>query len=165
MSAILGANTVYKAGLITYMPEGKGERNYDAISADVIPQGSVLFHDYGNATPSARGFKLPGLSGAERGPYIVSTKAKAAGKTKVVGVESGFEVTVIAGGTIAGGAYVKPSTTTIGRVDQLVQSGTPDNWALAVGIYVRKGKYANSGDGNNAIGAAAAGDVIVIKLL
>jgi len=39
-----------------------------------------------------------------------------------------------------------------------------DNAGLAVGEYVRKAKYANSGDGNNAVGAAAAADVIVVKL-
>lgn len=165
MSAILGANTAYKAGLVTYIPEGQGERNYDAISADVIPQGSVVWNDYANATPGDRGFKLPAKAGAEKGPFKVTTKAKAAGVAKLVGVGSGFEVTVLAGDAIAGGAKVKPSATTEGRVDEWTDRGaTPDSESLVIGEYVRKGKYANSGDGNNAVGAAAAGDVIVIRI-
>jgi hypothetical protein len=161
MSAILGANTVYPAGQITFMPEGKGERNYDAISADVIAKGAVVFHDYANATPGLRAYKITGTAGAERGPYKVVTTAKPAGVAKLTGVESDFEVTVVAGGAIAGGAKVKPSVTTAGRVDQWA---TTDNAELIVGEYVRMGKYSNSGDGNNAVGAAVAGDVIVVRL-
>jgi hypothetical protein len=162
MSAILGANTVYPAGQITFMPEGKGERQYDAISADVIAKGLVVFNDYANATAGLRAYKLCGTAGAERGPYKVVTSPKAAGVAKLTGVETDFEVTVTASAAIAGGAKVKPSTTVAGQVEQWALT---DNAGLIVGEYVRKGKYANSGDGNNAVGAAAANDVIVIKLV
>ncbi len=161
MSSILGANNAIIAGAVTFIPEGEGERSFDALSADVIPQGSVIWHDYLNATPALRGYKIPGTAGAERGPYMVATKSKVAGTTKVVGVGHGFEVTVVAGAAIDGGAKVKPSAVTAGRVDMLLAA---DNPALEIGEYVRKAKFANSGDGNNAIGAAAAGDVIVIKI-
>ena len=102
-----------------------------------------------------------GTAGAERGPYKVVTSNKAAGVAKLTGVGRGFEVSMVAGGAIPGGSRVKPSTTTAGRVDAMVAA---DNAGLAVGEYVRKAKYANSGDGNNAVGAAAAADVIVVKL-
>ena len=160
MSAIIGANTAYPAGMVTYMPEGEGERSFDAISADVIAKGLIVWHDYANGNAALRGYKLPGTSGVERGPYKLVTKDKVAGVAKVVGVGSGFEGTCIAGAAIAGGAKVKLSAVTAGRVDQL---GAADDVGLAVGEYVRMGKYANSGDGNNAVGAAAAGDVIVVK--
>ena len=163
MSAILGANTVYPAGQITFMPEGKGERQYDAISADVIAKGLVVWLDDANATPGLRAYKLVGTAGAERGPYKVTTSPKAAGVAKLTGVDAGFEVTVTASAAIPGGAYVKPSTTVAGQVEAFVKA--TDNIGLRIGEYVRKGKYANSGDGNNAVGAAAANDVIVIKLL
>lgn len=163
MSAILGANTVYPAGQITFMPEGQGERQYDAISADVIAKGLVVFLDYANATAGLRAYKLVGTAGAEKGPYKVVTSPKAAGVAKLTGVGSDFEVTVTASAAIAGGAFVKPSTTVAGQVAQWIQA--TDDPGLKVGEYVRKGKYANSGDGNNAVGAAAANDVIVIKLL
>lgn len=162
MSAILGANTVYPAGQITFMPEGEGERQYDAISADVIAKGLVVFLDYSNATAGLRAYKLLGTAGAERGPYKVVTAPKAAGVAKLTGVGSGFEVSVTASAAIAGGAYVKPSTTVAGQVTQWAITDDVD---LRIGEYVRKAKYANSGDGNNAVGAAAASDVIVIKLL
>jgi len=162
MSAILGANTVYPAGQITFMPEGKGERQYDAISADVIAKGLVVFLDYSNATAGLRAYKVCGTAGAERGPYRVTTSAKAAGVAKLTGVETDFEVSVTASAAIAGGAFVKPSTTVAGQVAQWAITDDP---GLKVGEYVRKAKYSNSGDGNNAVGAAAASDVIVIKLL
>lgn len=161
MSAILGANTNYPAGVITFMPEGEGERAYDAISGDVIAKGNLVWLDAENGTAGLRAYKLPATSGAERGPYKVVTKDKAAGVAKLVGVGKGFEVTLVAGAAIPGGSRVKPSAVTAGRVDAMVAA---DNAGLAVGEYVRKGKYANSGDGNNAVGAAAAGDVIVVKL-
>jgi hypothetical protein len=162
MSAILGANTAYPAGQITFMPEGEGERQYDAISTDVIAKGSLVFHDYANATANLRAYKLTGTAGAERGPYKVVTSNKVSGVAKLTGVGHGFEVSVVAGAAIPGGAKVKPSAVTAGRVDAW---GLTDNAGLLVGEYVRMAKYANSGDGNNAIPAAAAGDVIVIKLL
>lgn len=161
MSAILGANTAYPAGQITFMPEGEGERAYDAISGDVIAKGLVVWLDAENATPNLRAYKLPGTAGAERGPYKVVTSPKAAGVAKLYGVGRGFEVSVTAGAAIPGGAKVKPSAVTAGRVDASVAA---DNPGLVLGEYVRKAKYANSGDGNNAVGAAAAGDVIVVKL-
>jgi hypothetical protein len=159
MSAIIKANTAYRAGLITDLSD-EGERQFDAISADVIPQGAVLFNDYANATPGLRGYKIVGTAGAERGPYAVCTKAKIAGTVKVTGVEEG-RVTVTAGGTIAGGAWVKPSVTTAGAVDQFALT---DNPLLKVGRYTKLAKYANSNDGNHALAAATAGDVIVIEL-
>lgn len=160
MSSILGTNTAVPAGIPTLIPEGEGERSFDAILADVIPKGNIVFHDYLNATPASRGYKLPGLLGAERGPYKLVTKDKAAGVAKVVGIGHGFEGTAWAGGALPGGCKVKPSVTTAGRLDQLVAA---DNAALAVGEFVRVAKYSNSGDGNNAIGSAVAGDVIVVK--
>jgi hypothetical protein len=160
MSSLIGANTAYPAGLVTFMPEGEGERQYDAISADVIAKGLIVWLDAENATPALRAYKLPGTAGAERGPYKLVTKDKAAGVAKLVGIGRGFEGTCTAGAAIPGGSRVKPSAVTAGRVDAMVAA---DNAGLAVGEYVRKGKYANSGDGNNAVGAAAAGDVIVVK--
>jgi hypothetical protein len=162
MSAILGANTAHPAGTVTYLPEGEGERSFDALLADVIPKGLIVWHDYANATPALRGYKLPGTAGAERGPYKLVTKDKAAGKAKVVGIGHGAEGTAIAGATIVGGSKVKLSAVTAGRVDQMALL---DEARLQVGEYVRMAKYANSGDGNNAIPTANAGDVIVIKLL
>ena len=120
--------------------------------------------DAENGTANLRAYKLVGTSGAERGPYKVTTSAKAAGVAKLTGVGRSFEATLVAGAAIPGGAKVKPSAVTAGRVDQWIGTGgTPDSHALLVGEYVRKAKYANSGDGNNAVGAAAAGDVIVVK--
>ncbi len=161
MSAIIGANTVYPAGQITFMPEGEAERQYDAIAADVITKGNVVWLDSENATAALRSYKLPALLGAERGPFKVVTSNKVSGAVKLTGVGKGFEVSVTAGGAIPGGARVKPSTTTAGRVDAAVAA---DNSSLIVGEYVRKGRFANSADGNNAVTAAVAGDVIVIKL-
>lgn len=161
MSAILGANTVYPAGIVTFLPEGEGERSFDAISADVYVKGLIVWNDYANATAGLRAYKLPGIAGAERGPYKLVTKDKVSGVAKTVGISSGAEGTAIAGGAIAGGAKVKPSATTAGRVDQWAVTDNPE---LVIGEYVRMGKYSNSGDGNNAVGAANAGDVIVIKL-
>src|SRR5215218_8291406 len=163
MSAILGATTAYKAGLITRMPAGWGPEKYDALSADIIAQGLVVWNDANNATPASRAWKLPGTAGAESGPYAVSVHAKAAGEVKVEVAYSGFEVTVLAGATIPGGAFVRPSAVTAGRVDTWVAGTDADK--LKVGQYIRKGKYANSGDGNNAVGSATVGEVIVIKLL
>jgi hypothetical protein len=160
MSSLIGANTAYPAGQITFMPEGEGERAYDAISADVIAKGLIVWLDSENATPGLRAYKLPGTAGAERGPYKLVTKDKAAGVAKLVGVGKGFEGTVTAGAAIPGGARVRPSAVTAGRVDAMLAA---DNAGLAVGEYVRKAKYSNSGDGNNAVGAAVAGDVIVVK--
>jgi hypothetical protein len=160
MSAILGANTAYPAGMVTFMPEGEGERQYDAISADVISKGLIVWLDSENATPASRAYKVPGTAGAERGPYKLVTKDKAAGVAKLVGIGKGFEGTCTAGAAIPGGARVRPSAVTAGRVDAMLAA---DNAGLAVGEYVRKAKYSNSGDGNNAVGAAAAGDVIVVK--
>jgi hypothetical protein len=162
MSAILGANTAYKAGLVSQLPE-EGELKLDALSADVISQGDVLWNDYANATAGSRGWKKVGTAGAETGPYAVATKSKIAGEVKVTGVTEGARVSVTAGGTIAGGAYVKPSATTAGAVDQWIP-GT-DAVALKVGRYWRAAKYSNSGDGNNAIGSAIAGQVIVIEIV
>lgn len=161
MSAILGANTAVKAGLIRQLPD-EGELKFDAISGDVINQGDLLWLDYGNATAGLRAYKKTGTAGAEHGPYAVCTKAKIAGEVKVTGVGEDAIVTVVAGGTIAGGAFVKPSTTTAGAVDQWVP-GT-DAQALKVGRYFSLAKYSNSGDGNNAIAAATAGQIIVIDI-
>jgi hypothetical protein len=160
MSSLIGANTNYPAGMITFMPEGEGERAYDAISGDVIAKGLIVWLDAENGTANLRAYKLPGTAGAERGPYKLVTKDKAAGVAKLVGVGKGFEGSVTAGAAIPGGARVKPSAVTAGRVDAMVAA---DNAGLAVGEYVRKAKYSNSGDGNNAVGAAAAGDVIIVK--
>lgn len=160
MSSILGANTAVQAGIPTFLPEGEGERSFDAILTDVIPKGLIVFHDYLNATAALRAYKLPGLAGAERGPYKLVTKDKPAGTAKVVGIGHGFEGTCWAGGTLTGGCKVKPSVTTAGRLDMLLAA---DNPALAVGEFVRVARYSNSGDGNNAVGTANAGDVIVVK--
>jgi hypothetical protein len=162
MSDILGTTDAYREGLVTRMPSGWGEEPFDALQADVIPQGVVLWNDANNATPSARGFKKVGTAGAETGPFLVSTKAKAAGEVKVVAVFHDFEVTVRAGATIPGNSDVKPSAVTAGRVDKWV-AGTDDP-KLKIGRYIRHGKYSNSGDGNHAVGQAVVGDVIVIKL-
>lgn len=162
MSSILGANSAHPAGTVTYLPEGEGERSFDALSADVIAKGLIVWHDYANATPALRGYKLPGILGAERGPYKLVTKDKVAGVAKVVGIGHGAEGTAIAGATIAGGSKVKLSAVTAGRVDQMAPADEP---RLQVGEFVRLARYANSGDGNNAVGTAVAGDVIVIKLL
>lgn len=169
MSSILAANTAIIAGEITFVPEGEGPKKLDALSADVIGKGLLCWHDYGNATAGDRGYKLCGTTNAENGPYAVTINKKVAGETKITAVGSGFEVTVTAGDAIAGGAEVKPSKTTTGRVDQFDLTPTTGDQAtgkhhLKVGKYVRLAKYANSGDGNNAIGAAAAGDIIVIRL-
>jgi hypothetical protein len=162
MSSLIGVNSAIPAGEITWLPE-EGVRRLDALSADVITKGAVLFNDYANATAGSRGYKVCGTAGAERGPYAVAVSAKASGSVKVDAVKKG-KVTVVAGGTIAGGAFVKPSVTTAGAVDQLAITGTPDNQGLCVGQYVKLAKYANSGDGNHAIAAASAGDIIVIDL-
>ena len=134
---------------------------YDAISGDTIAKGLVVWLDAENATPGLRAYKLPATSGAERGPYKVVTSNKAAGVAKLTGVGRGFEVSVTAGATIPGGSKVKVSAVTAGRVDAAVAATDP---GLIVGEYVRKAKYANSGDGNNAVGAATVGEVIVVKL-
>jgi len=162
MSALIGANTAYTAGQITWLPD-EGVKRVDAISADTIAQGAVLFNDYANGTAGLRGYKVCGTAGAERGPFAVAVRPKVAGTVKVDVVKRG-KVTVVAGGTIAGGAFVKPSATTAGAVDQLVISGSPDNQGLCVGQYVKLAKYANSGDGNHAVAAASAGDIIVVDL-
>ena len=163
MSAILGATTAYKEGLITYMPPGLGPEKWDALSADVIAQGLVVWGDLNNATPASRGWKKVGVAGAESGPYAVTVHAKAAGEVKVEVVYTDFHVSVKAGATIPGGSFVKPSAVTAGYVDAWVAGTDADK--LKVGQYERKGKYSNSGDGNNAVGSASAGEVIVIKLL
>jgi predicted RecA/RadA family phage recombinase len=162
MSALIGANTAIPAGEITWLPD-EGVKNLDALTGDTITKGAVLFNDYANATAGSRAYKVCGTAGAERGPYAVSVSAKPTGKVKVDAVRRG-KVTVVAGGTIAGGAYVKPSVTTAGAVDQLAITGTPDNVALCVGQYVKLAKYANSNDGNHALAAASAGDIIVVDL-
>lgn len=161
MSSYLGANTAIEAGIPTFIPEGEGERSFDAILTDAYGKGLIVWHDYANATPALRAYKLPALLGAERGPYKLVTKVKVNGVAKVVGIGSGFEGTAWAGGTIVGGSKVKPSVTTAGRLDQMAPG---DDARLAVGEFVRLARYANSGDGNNAVGTAVAGDVIVIKL-
>jgi predicted RecA/RadA family phage recombinase len=163
MSALIGANTAIPAGEITWLPD-EGVRRLDALTGDTITKGAVLFNDYANATPSSRGYKVCGTSGAERGPYAVAVSDKATGKVKVDAVRRG-KVTVVAGNAIAGGAFVKPSAVTAGAVDQLAITGTsPDNQGLCVGQYVKLAKYANSNDGNHALAAASAGDIIVIDL-
>lgn len=161
MSAILGANTGVKAGLIRQLPD-EGELKYDALSSDVINQGDVIWADFNNATAGLRAWKKVGTAGAENGPYAVCTKNKLSGDVKVQGVGEDAIVTVVAGGTIAGYAFVKPSVTTAGAVDQWVV-GT-DNVKLKIGRYIKKSKYANSGDGNNALAAASAGEVIDIDI-
>lgn len=170
MSTIFGTIDAAKAGLITFMPEGKGEEQLDAASADVIPQGSVIWRDVANATPADRVWKLPGTSGAELGgTWGVATKAKAAGTTKVTGVwGAGFEVTVMADGAITPDAIVGPSGSTAGQVIQFVspviEAGIP-KVGQGFARYLRRYKYANDGDGNHAKVAAANDDIIVIKLL
>lgn len=159
MSSLIGTNTAYPAGQITELPD-EGVRMLDALSADTIATGAVLFNDYSNATAGLRAWKLVGTAGAERGPYAVSVRPKSSGVVKVAALTEG-KVTVIAGGTIAGGAYVKPSVTTAGAVDQWAIT---DSVALRVGSYVKLAKYSNSNDGNHALAAAGAGDVIVIDL-
>jgi hypothetical protein len=161
MSSILGANTAYPAGVPTLLPEGEGERSHDAIAGDTYSKGVIVFLDSANATSNLRAYKLPGLLGAERGPYKLVTKDKVAGVAKVVGIGTDAEGTAVAGGNITGGARLKPSVTTAGRLDEMAAG---DNAGLYVADYVRKVKYSNSGDGNNAIGGAVAGDVIVIKM-
>jgi len=162
MSALIGANTAIPAGEITWLPD-EGVKKLDALTGDTITKGSLLFNDYSNATPASRAWKVPGTSGAERGPYAVAVSAKATGVVKVDAVLKG-KVPMVAGGTIAGGAYLKPSPTTAGAVDQLVVTGSPDNQGLCVGQYVKLAKYANSNDGRNALAAATAGDIIVVDL-
>jgi hypothetical protein len=162
MSALIGANTAIPAGEITWLPD-EGVKKLDALTGDTITKGALLFNDYANGTAGSRAWKVPGTSGAERGPYAVAVSAKATGSVKVDAVRKG-KVTVVAGGTIAGGAFVKPSATTAGAVDQLAISGTPDNQGLCVGQYVKLAKYANSNDGRYALAAASAGDIIVIDL-
>lgn len=161
MSALIKANTDYKPGLITELDDNDGERKFDALAADVINQGSVIFLDYNNATAGLRAWKLVGTTGAELGPYAVATKAKANGDIKITGVKEG-KVTVTADGAIAGGAYLKPGTTTAGAVAQWLAT---DNVNLRIGRYIKLAKYANSNDGNNALAAASAGDVIVMEFL
>lgn len=163
MSSLLGANTAITAGQITDLPK-EGVKMLDALTGDTITQGAVLFNDYMNGTAGSRGYKVCGTSAAERGPYAVAVRPKATGVVKVAAVKRG-KVTVVAGDAIAGGAYVKPSATTAGAVDQLTITGeTPDNSGLCIGQYVKLAKYANSGDGSHAVAAAAAGDIIVIDL-
>jgi len=159
MSALIGANTAYTAGQITWLPD-EGVKRVDALTGDTIAQGAVLFNDYANATANLRGYKVTSTAGAERGPYAVAVRPKTTGVVKVDVVKRG-KVTVVAGATIAGGAYVKPSAVTAGAVDQWALT---DNAALVVGQYVKLAKYANSGDGNHAVSAAGAGDIIVIDL-
>ena len=161
MSSILGANTAYPPGEVSYLSD-EGELMLDAISTDVISKGALLWHDYANATAGLRGWKKTGTAGAEYGRYAVSTLAKISGVAKVVGVLGGSEVSVTAGATILPGSDVKPSTVTAGAVDQFVQGTTAAN--LKVGKYVRLAKYSNSGDGNHSIVTANAGDVIIVKL-
>lgn len=163
MSALIGANTAIPAGEITSLPD-EGVKKVDALSADTIVKGAILFNDYYNATPSLRGYKTVSTAGAERGPYAIAVSAKATGSVKVDVIKKG-KGTVVAGGAIAAGAYVKPSVTTAGAVDQmLVTTGTPDSPALCIGQYVKLAKYANSNDGSHALVAAAAADIIVIDL-
>src|SRR3982751_4338617 len=159
MSSLIGTNTAYPAGQITVFPR-EGVRQFDAISGDVISEGALIFNDYANATAGLRAYKLPGLAGAERGPWAVTVRPKTAGTVKVAGIRHG-KVTVVAGGTIAPGAYVRPSATTAGAVDQYAITDAP---GLCVGQYTKLSKYANSADGNHALAAASAGDIIEIDL-
>jgi hypothetical protein len=160
MSSLIGTNTAYPAGQITVFPR-EGVRVLDALSADVISSGALVFNDYANATAGLRGYKLPGVAGAERGPWAVTVRPKVAGVVKLQAVRHG-KVTVVAGGTIAGGAYVRPSATTAGAVDQYATA--TDAPGLCVGQYTKLSKYANSADGNHALAAAVAGDIIEIDL-
>jgi hypothetical protein len=159
MSSLIGTNTAYPAGQITVFPR-EGVRMLDALSADTIAEGAILFNDYANATAGLRGYKVPGTAGAERGPYAVAVRPKIAGVVKVAALRHG-KITVVAGGTIAGGAYVKPSATVAGAVDQWAIT---DNAALCIGQYTKLAKYANSADGNHALAAAGSGDIIEIDL-
>lgn len=112
MSSIYGTIDAGRAGLITFMPEGKGEEKLDAASADVIPQGAFIFRDVANVTPADRVWKLPGTAGSQEGPWGICTKAKPAGETKVTGVwGAGFEGTVIASDAIAPESTIIASTT------------------------------------------------------
>lgn len=164
MSALIGPNNDGKPGLIVFMPEGKGEEQYDAKSSDVIAQGTLCFNDSENATPADRVYKACGTAGAEYGEYIVSTKPKLAGETKITGVGSGFEVTILADGTIAPRAKLIPGTVTAGRAKDAVETGTPSAAQLIWGQYRRLYAYANMGDGRNPVVAATVGQLIVAKI-
>lgn len=159
MSSLIGDFSPGKAGLIVLIPEGRGEEKLDAISADVIPQGAVIFRDVANATPALRKWKLPGTAGGQVGPFGVCTKAKIAGETKVTGVWGrGWQVTVISDGAIEPDATGIPSTTNDGNLI----AGTG---ATAFCRYLRRYRYANDGDGNHQKVAAAATNIIVVELL
>jgi len=163
MSSLIGANTAIIPGEIITLPE-EGVKRPDALTGDVIEKGSIIFNDFGNANPALRAWKVPGTTGAERGPFGLAVTKKLTGKLKVDAILKG-KGTVVAGGAIPGGAYVKPSVTTAGAVDALVVTGTtPDPTDICCGMYVKLAKYANSNDGNHALAAAQPGDIIVIDL-
>lgn len=150
------------------MPEGEGERPFPAKTSDVIAQGMICCLDIGNATPAEKVYKIAKLDGTDIGPFIVCTKAKAAGDLTVVGVGKGFEVTVWADGDIYGDAYIKPSTSTAGHAMQYADPVLEANIRqvnLKFAQYKRLYKYANSGDGNHPAAKAVDGDLIVIKML
>jgi hypothetical protein len=163
MSSLIGANTAIIPGEIITLPD-EGVKRPDALSGDIIEKGSLIFNDFGNANPALRAWKVPGTTGAERGAFGLAVTKKVTGQLKVDAILKG-KGTIIAGGDIPGGAYLKPSTTTPGAVDALVITGTtPDNTSLCCGMYVKLAKYANSNDGRYALATAHAGDVIVIDL-
>jgi len=168
MSALIGANNDGRAGLICYMPEGRGEQPYPAKASDVIAQGVVCCLDIANATPAEKVYKVAKLDGTDKGPFVVTTKAKLAGELTITGVGSGFEVTVWADGDIYGDAFVKPSTATAGQVmqgtDPILEANIYQA-RLNFAQYKRLYKYANSGDGNHPAAKAVDGDLIVIRIL
>lgn len=167
MSVIFGDINSVRAGLITFMPEGKGERPFDAILTDVIEQGALCFNDYTNATANLRKYKKTGTGGLEVGEFIVCTKAKINGVAKVVGVGKGFRVLVVADGNIDPGADVKPSTGTAGRVMQWAGPTDGTNVQrlnVKVGRYTKLAKKAYSNDGNTALVQAVQGDIIEIEI-
>jgi len=160
MSSLIGANDQGKPGLVTYMPEGQGERPFPAKAADVIPQGVFCSPDIANVTPAEKVYKICKLDGSDKGPFILTTKAKAAGEPSVVGIGSGFEGTILADGDIYSNAYIKPSTATAGQAQE-----TADRTSNTAAICKRLYKFANSGDGNHASFKAVDGDLIVIRIL
>ncbi len=170
MSSIFGEISAVRAGLITFMPEGKGEEALDAASADVIAQGKVIHRDVKNATPADRVWKVTGTTGTEVGQIGLSTKAKAAGETKVVGIwGAGFRALVTLDGACAPGAFVAPSTTNAGNVeeytDAVAAASDISKQNLKFARFIRIAKFANSNDGNHALAAGQDGDIIEVEFV
>lgn len=155
---LIDTNNHVVPGLI-HLPGTRQVVALQKVITDVIAKGAVLYND----SVTAKKWKVVGTAGAERGPYAVAVKAAANGDTTVAAVVSGATVSVTASGAIPPGAYIKPSTTVAGRVEEFVLA--TDNVGLKCGVYLKQENSVPMGDGVTLPTAAANNDIIQIQLI